>query len=202
MKKAESNILKRDLIIKKIRLVENATTEKKALNILNRYLEANHKNKSTERAFILTLLYQLTVPADIETIHGLVEKHFGHVSPTTVYYALQLFIDAKLARRIELIEGGPAFFEKTLDTIPCGYTICRDCGVVKTFTLEKIRDTVLKYPASKFLVDDVSLVIRGICRSCATKKSKEEKKLATEVRQSRIKAAGYNTGKKSHKKNI
>lgn len=175
MNKIEEYTKKRDLIVKKIRLVSNEEVEAKACAILDRYLVEKHKNKTPERAFILTLIYQLTVPADIETIHNLVEEHFGHVSPTTVYYTLQLLADAKLVRRLELIENGPAFFEKTLDTIPHGYTVCRHCGAIKVFPLDNIRKDASMHASSGFHVDDVSLIVRGTCRSCASKLAKEKK---------------------------
>ena len=111
------------------------------------------------------------------TIHRLVEEQYGHVSPTTVYYTLQLLTEAKLVRRIELIENGPAFFEKTLDTIPHGYTVCRHCGTIKLFPLENIRKDASMHAASGFHIDDVSLIIRGSCRSCARKMAKEKSSL-------------------------
>ena len=119
-KKNEEIVKKRDLIVKKIRIVNNEETEAKACAILDRYLVEKHKNKTPERVYILSLIYKLNIPADIETIHKLVEEQYGHVSPTTVYYTLQLLTEAKLARRIELIENGPAFFFFMLDTTPHG----------------------------------------------------------------------------------
>ena len=173
-KKNEEIVKKRDLIVKKIRIVNNEETEAKACAILDRYLVEKHKNKTPERVYILSLIYKLNIPADIETIHKLVEEQYGHVSPTTVYYTLQLLTEAKLARRIELIENGPAFFEKTLDTIPHGYTVCRHCGTIKLFPLENIRKDASMHAASGFHIDDVSLIIRGSCRSCARKMAKEK----------------------------
>lgn len=177
MKKSEDNIKKRDVIVKKIRLVNNEIGEAKACAILDRYLVENHKNKTPERAFILSLIYRLTIPADIETIHKLVEEHYGHVSLTTVYYTLQLLTDAKLVRRIELIENGPAFFEKTLDAIPHGYTVCRHCGAVKVFELKTIRNEASSHVPTGFHIDDISLIIKGTCRSCSKKISNEKKSI-------------------------
>lgn len=176
-KKNEEIVKKRDLIVKKICLVNNEETEAKACAILDRFLVEKHKNKTPERAFILSLIYKLNIPADIETIHRLVEEQYGHVSPTTVYYTLQLLTEAKLVRRIELIENGPAFFEKTLDTIPHGYTVCRHCGTIMLFPLENIRKDASMHAASGFHIDDVSLIIRGSCWSCARKMAKEKSSL-------------------------
>lgn len=185
MNKSEEYTKKRDKIVKKIRLVSNEVSEAKACAIMDRYLVENHKNKTPERAFILSLIYQLSIPADIETIHALVEEHYGHISPTTVYYTLQLLIEAKLVRRIELIENGPAFFEKTLDITPHGYTVCRDCGAVKVFPLDNIRNEASMHAATGFHVEDISLIVRGQCRTCAKKAAKPKK--VTTKRKSNIK---------------
>lgn len=179
MNKAEESTRRRDEIVKKIRLIKNDEAEAKAHAILDKYLSDHKKNKTPERSFILSLIYKLSVPADIETIHGLVEKNYGHVSPTTVYYALQLFIEARLVRRIELIENGPSFYERTVDAIPHGYTVCRTCGAVKTFSLESIYGNISKFPATGFHIESVSLIINGTCRSCSRKLAKPSQKTKT-----------------------
>lgn len=174
MTKSEERAKKREVILKKIRLVKNAEAEKKACTILDRYLEANHKNKTPERSFLLSLMYQLTVPADVETIHSLTEEHFGHVSPTTVYYALQLFIKAKIVRSINLIENGRVFYEKTVDAPPLGYVICRNCGAIKTFPLSNVWSEAEQHISTGYHIDDITTIVNGTCRTCQRKISKEK----------------------------
>lgn len=190
-KKSEEIIKKRDLIVKKIRLVENEVTVAKACAIMDRYLVEKHRNKTPERVFVLSLIYRLNIPADIETIQQLIEQEYGHVSPTTVYYSLQLLIEAKLVRRVELIENGPSFYEKTLDTPPHGYTVCRNCGAIKVFPLDNIRNDACKHASAGFHIDDVSLTIKGTCRSCIRKRAKEKRDEEKLIKQ-----------RKTNKKNI
>ena len=172
MNKSEDITRKREVIAKKIRLIENGDAEAEALAILDNYLLVHHKNKTPERSFILSLLYKLSLPADIETIHSYVENNYGHVSPTTVYYALQLFIEAGIARRVELIENGPSFYEKTIGTVPHGYTVCSKCGALRYISLEKMSGEIGRLPATGFRIVNVSLVLHGICRSCSKKVTK------------------------------
>lgn len=185
--KIEEKNKKRDTIVRKLRIVNNEVTIAKACAVLDRYLVEKHKNKTPERVFILSLLYQLTLPADIDTIHRLVEEHYGHVSQTTVYYTLQLLSEARLVRRIDLIENGPAFYEKTLGEMPHGYTVCRKCGAIKCFSLDNIKRDASMHVAGGFQIDDVTLVIRGTCRSCVRKRHKEEKeKTATQAKKKKL----------------
>lgn len=179
--KTEENAKKRDNIIKKIRLINNEEAEQKAIAIFNKFLLSAHKNRTPERINILSLIYRLTAPADMETIHQIVEEHYSHVSPTTVYYTLQLLVEAKLVNRLELIENGPAFFEKSLDNEPHGYSICRHCGIIKTIPLNNIKDEVSNKVAKGFHIDNISLTIFGTCKSCykklnSTTKKKQSKK--------------------------
>lgn len=186
MNKVEENNKRRDAIVKKIRLVKNTEAEEKASAILDQYLKDNHKNKTPERSFILSLIYQLTVPADIETIHGLVEEHYGHLSKTTVYYTLDLLQAANLVTRIELIENGPAFFEKTIGTEPHGYTVCKNCGSVKIFSLDHIKEEASKMPSTGFRIDNITFIIHGTCRSCLKKHSKPKKVTKTKKNKKQI----------------
>ncbi len=174
--KTEEKNKKREQILRKIRLVNNEVIIAKACAILDRYLVENHRNKTPERVFILSLIYQLSQPADIDTIHRLVEECFGHISSTTVYYTLQLLSDVRLVRRIELIENGPAFYEKTLEVAPHGYTVCRVCGAIKIIPLDNIRREASMQVPGGFQIDDVSLIIKGTCRSCTRKRQKERPK--------------------------
>lgn len=174
--KTEENIKKRDNIVKKLRLVKNEEAEQKAIAIFNKFLLANHKNRTPERTNILSLIYRLSAPADIETIHQIVEEHFSHVSPTTVYYTLQLLIEAKLVNRLELIENGPAFFERSLDNEPHGYSICRHCGLIRNIPLANVKEDVTNKVATGFHVDNISLIVYGTCRSCYKKLNKTTSK--------------------------
>lgn len=176
MNRVEESARRREELVKKIRLVKNSDGVEKACAILDQYLDTHHKNKTEERKNILQLIYQLSQPADIETIHSMIEERFGHISPTTAYYAVRLFMEAKLVRRIELVENGPAFYERTIDVEPHGYTVCSCCGKVKIVSLKSLKSEANKLPATGFHIDDVSLIIHGTCRSCYSKLTKEAKK--------------------------
>lgn len=171
----EDKSKKREKILKRIRLVDNPELEMSAREALREYLTANHKSKTPERDAVLSVMYRLTVPADIEAIHALVEQEFGHMSPTTVYYSLELLIEAKLVNRIELIEKGKSFYERTLGTKPHGYSICRTCGAIKELPLEDLSEPLKKRVAFGFRVENISLFVYGTCRACHTIEIRKQK---------------------------
>lgn len=128
-----------------------------------------------ERLNILAVIYKLSGPADPETIHKFVENDFGHVSLSTVYYVIELLLNAKLIRKLNLVEGGPFFYEKTIDTENHAYSICSHCGKVRSLSMKKYVNDLKTLPAQSFNLETISLIFYGECRNCASKRNKQLK---------------------------
>ena len=172
MIKNEEMIKRRDAIVEKIKLVENDATIEKATKKFLQYLHLNKKSVTPERLNILAIIYKLSGPADTETIHKFVETNFGHVSLTTIYYVIDVLLQAKIIRKLNLVDGGPDFFEKTIDTEEHAYSICSYCGKVRTLSMKKIAEDLKKLPAQNFHIESTSLLFHGECRNCADKRNK------------------------------
>ena len=175
MLKNEEILRRRDIIVSKLKLVENENGIEKASEKLLQFLGSNHKSITPERLHILALIYKLSGPADPETIHKFVEKDFGHVSLSTVYYTIELLLQVKLIRKLNLVEGGPLFFEKSIDSENLAYSICSYCGKVRTLSMKKFEQDLKTLPAQSFNLENISLIFYGECRNCASKRNKLQK---------------------------
>jgi len=175
MIKGEEVTRRRDEIVKKLKIVENENGIKLATQKLLDYLGNNRKSITQERLNILAVIYRLSGPADPETIHKFVEKEFGHVSSSTIYYVIDVLLAAKLIRKLNLIEGGHVFYERTLDNEMRAYSICSYCGKVRAILMKKQIPELKTLPAQSFKLENISLIFYGECRNCASKRNKQLK---------------------------
>lgn len=144
-----------------------------ALRQFVNYIEAHGKRFTPERAFILKQVYALKAPVDISTLYEMVCKEQGQVALATVYNNLALLIDAHLVRRLDLVGGAMAFFEKTLGVEPHGYAVCQRCGKIRTIQLSGIKDSILSQLPKTFLTTDINLQVNCLCKKCQTLVRKE-----------------------------
>lgn len=157
---------KRDAIIKGLRLRKTTDGLEEARQQLAVYLREHAKKNTTERIFILTKLYQLTVPADIETIYRLLNEEGHQVSIATVYNTMQLFLDARLAKKIELVEGGMAFYERAIGLPPHFFIICNKCGNITPIYKPDLLSELQKDCPKHFKAEDFSFNVYGLCHKC------------------------------------
>lgn len=173
----ETTWRKRDAIIKGLRLRKTTDGLDEARQRLAAYLQEHAKKNTAERLFILTKLYQLTAPADIETIHRLLSEEGQQVSIATVYNTMQLFIDARLVKKIELVEGGMSFYERAIDLPPHFFIICNKCGNITPVYKPDLLEELQKDCPKNFKSEDFSLNVYGLCHKCqlAIRKAKLRK---------------------------
>ena len=165
------------------------------------YIESHGKRFTPERAFILKQVYALKAPVDISTLYDMVCKEQGQVALATVYNNLALLGDAHLVRRLDLVGGAMAFYEKTLGVEPHGYAICQHCGKIRTIQLTGIKDLVLAQLPSTLQPTDISLQVNCLCKKCQTALRREaemERKRALKQRQETSRAGVM--ARKTHKK--
>lgn len=167
------------------------------------YMETHSKRRTPERAFILKQIYEQKGPVDIQTLHALVCKSEGQVALTTIYNNLALLIDAHLVRRLDLVGGAMAFFEKTLGVEPHGYMICQRCGKIRTLQIDQLHEAFSSQLPKGFLVSDINLQVNGLCKRCQTlirKEAELERKAAERTRKAISKAVALARKKNKKKK--
>lgn len=173
----ETNARKRDTIIKNIKLKKNPDGFIQAKEILDNYIDKHNKKHTAERIYVLEKLYQLNTPVDVETLHSLVnEQHL--ISKVTVYNALTLFEECKIAHRVDLVGGSLFFFEKTIGTEAHLYVICKKCGCITTVPSTALCKEAEKLLPRTFHADDFLFYANGLCRKClnAWKKAEQRNK--------------------------
>ncbi len=213
----ESASQKRDIIIDNVLLPEPEGMDEasgqasvpagyaEAKRQFENYILAHGKRFTPERAFILRQIYGLKAPVDISTLHEMVCKEQGQVALATIYNNLSLLIDARLVRRLDLVGGAMAFFEKTLGVEPHGYAICQHCGKIRTIQLNEFKNLILAQLPKTFLTTDINLQVNCLCKKCQTTLRKEaelDRKKAIKQRQETSKAGvmARKSAKKKKKK--
>lgn len=170
---------KRDVITKNLRPEAVAPEYDEALQIMEEYLRSQNKRCTIERRFVLQALYQLNSPVDISTLHKIVCTDEGNVALTTVYNTLDLLVQLKLAKRLELVSRGMTFFEKTLGQEPHGFVICEQCGSIKVLRKLQVLQKFESQLPKGFLPEDYTLQIHGLCAKCQRANAKRKNKKPT-----------------------
>lgn len=171
---------------------EGAAGYAEACKRYNNFIEAHGKRLTPERSFILKKIYEQKAPVDIHTLYEMVCKEEGQVALSTIYNNLALLIDAQLVRRIDLVNGAMAFFEKTLGVEPHGYVVCQHCGKIKTLQISKVKEIMADQLPKSFLITDFNLQVNGLCKKCQTalrKEAETDRKNAIRQRKATAKAA-------------
>ena len=167
---------KRDNIVGNLTRVPLAAEYEEALARMENHLRTHGKRCTIERRFVLQTLYQLTQPIDIGTLHDLICNECGNVSLTTVYSTLELLEQLHLARRLDLISHGMAFFERTLGLEPHVYVVCGQCGMLTTLPQPDLQAMLQPKMPRGFAASGYTLVVRGTCSKCSRKGRPRRKK--------------------------
>lgn len=171
-KTAEKKGVHATLVQKRDNIVKNAESAKESQGLviaeqqLDAWLTNNNKRRSPERTFILKKIYQLNGPVDMETLHRMVCEEDGHVSRATIYNVIDLLSQIHLVRKVQLVEGGMSFVEKTIGQEPHGYAVCRRCGNITFIPRPGLLDELKGNLPRGFKTDDFSLLVHGICQKC------------------------------------
>ena len=155
------------------------------------YIKSHGKRLTPERAFVLKKIYEQKAPVDIQTLYDLVCKEEGQVALSTIYNNLAMLIDAQLVRRLDLVNGAMAFFEKTLGVEPHGYLICQRCGKIKTLQTARLKEIMADQLPRSYQITDFNLQVNGFCKRCQTcmrKEAEEDRKNAIKQRKATAKA--------------
>ena len=166
---------KRNAIVSSVRCVALPPEYNVALATLEEHLHSIRKRFTVERRFVLEMLYQLTQPVDTSTLHRLICEQMGNVALPTVYSTLELLVQLRLARRLELVSHGMAFFERTLGLEPHGYVACSQCGSVSILNAPELLQQFQGQMPRGFHPDDFTLVVHGLCAKCQRKSVRRKK---------------------------
>jgi len=118
-----------------------------------------------QRVALLRLLRQSRHHPTVVELHRLLRKEQKSVSRKTVYEILDSFVRAGLASCPG--EGAtPARYEANRE--PHDHARCRKCGRLFDLPASRVRHgRTLRRALAGFRVESVSVMLRGVCASCA-----------------------------------
>lgn len=170
---------KRDNIARHVPTQNVPAEYQQAVGQMEDYLRSQGKRCTIERRYVLETLYCFTGPVDCNTLRDEVCSRKGNVSLTTIYNTMDLLVQLRLARRIELVSHGMVFFERTLGLDLHGYGVCDECGNIWTLKLEPVLAPLQVQLPKGFEPTDYSLIVHGLCPKCQralARKKRQQKK--------------------------
>lgn len=166
MKKEEKQ-LRRDKIVNSIKYRKDIQPGlNEALTILARYLKERGKNNTPERNSILTVIYHIDGPFDVDALHQLVCEKMGYLCRVTIYNSLMLFVEAGVVQQFQPFANGSLFFERCIGQKPHGYQICRHCGSIRLINMDEVIEPIANQVPSTFHTAQYCLYVIGLCANC------------------------------------
>ncbi len=141
---------------------------------LTAFLKARKMRRTPERYAILEKVFSSDAHFYVDALHEALEMEGYHVSLSTVYSAIQLFMEAGLVRRHQF-GNQPAQYERVLQGVTESHhhLVCNVCGRVRPVKDPELMAHVnaLKYPT--FKTEFFTLYVYGLCSRCQKRLKRE-----------------------------
>lgn len=143
-----------------------------AREILKQYLKANGMRNTPERRALLERVFSTPEHFYVDVLCEAMELEGYHVSRSTVYSTMQLFLDAGLVRRHQF-GNQPAQYERTLPGYGRSHIhlVCTVCGRVKEVTDNIMASALMGRKYAGFVTAGCALYVYGTCSRCRRLKS-------------------------------
>lgn len=140
------------------------------------YLKAKGKRKTPERYKILEKVLTFPKQFTVEDLSQAMAADFFMVSTATLYYTVDLMVEAGILRRMNT--GGGALAYERVDHVSHIHLMCEVCGKVK---LVKDLNFMAYMNARKFMAFTTryyNLTVYGTCNDCARKLKRSRRTVA------------------------
>jgi len=139
-----------------------------SLEIFADFLRREGLNVTRSRLVIFQALAELPRHFEAAELWAAVRPR---VSPATVYRTLSLLEKAGLVRKVEFGEAH-AHYERAFGREDHGHLVCRVCGKIWEFPMEKARLDVEKAAKEKsFTLEEIVVQGYGVCSDCQTRQN-------------------------------
>lgn len=131
----------------------------------NNYLKDKGKRRTPERHEILNHVLTFTKQFTVDDLKQSMDKGSFRVSQATLYYTVDLLVEADILRRMST--GSNAVAYERVDNVRHIHLLCQECGKVK---LVKDLNFMAYMNARRFAAFTTSyynLTVYGICNDCA-----------------------------------
>jgi len=184
--KHEEKEQRRKKIVNAIKYKENLGHGlEEAQTILANYLKERCLNSTPERNYILSVIYHIDGPFDVDSLHQLVCEKKGYLCRVTIYNSLMLFVEAGVVARFQPFPSGTLFFEKCIGQKPHGYQVCRKCGAIRVLKMDEVMTPITEQLPSAFHPAQYCLYVVGLCGTCFKEERHEVKLRQLAVKQDR-----------------
>lgn len=209
MEKKKAKAIKRYTLTESPKLLDDCLEGyENALKTLHSYLAEKHKKETSEREYILNILYRLDTLVEPTTIHKLVCDTHGLVSLASIYNSLMLFQEIGVVRKIQILGDGMSYYERAYGNPDHPFAICPQCKTVWSLPPEDIVKQIDALTTTRFNPLSHTLIVTGICQRCLQQKKKEaiaaekayqEQLIANAKKRSKAKAKRQKAQKKTKK---
>ena len=138
-----------------------------AQTVLTEFLKERKMRRTPERYAILEKVFSTDAHFYVDALHGALELEGYHVSLSTVYSTIQLFLEAGLVRRHQF-GNQPAQYERVVQGAAESHhhLVCKACGRVRAVKDPDLmaRINALRYPT--FRTEFFTLYVYGLCSRC------------------------------------
>ncbi|MFO7660638.1 MAG: Fur family transcriptional regulator [Candidatus Cloacimonadaceae bacterium] len=134
--------------------------------IFKAFLEQKGLKFTRPRRMILSSIFALHEHFDIEQLYESIRSKSKDVSRATVYRTIPLLVEAGLIQRSLRSETRDTY-EHILGHPRHAHWVCKNCGaVLETDMQEIVKLLHQKAKTLNFQIDDISLIINGLCWKC------------------------------------
>ena len=134
---------------------------------LTEFLKEHKMRRTPERYAILEKVFSTDAHFYVDALHEALEMEGYHVSLSTVYSTIQLFLEAGLVRRHQF-GNQPAQYERALQGSAESHhhLVCKACGRVRAIKDPELMEKIssLRYPT--FKTEFFTLYVYGLCSRC------------------------------------
>ena len=143
--------------------------------VLEEYLKAHGMRRTSEREAILEKVFSTDAHFYVDALHEALTLDGLHVSLSTVYAAVQLFLEIGLVRRHQF-GNQPAQYERVLQGVTESHLhlVCTSCGRVRAVKDHQISRQLNALKYSTFKSEFFSLYIYGLCSWCQKRQKREQ----------------------------
>lgn len=136
---------------------------------LAEYLDSKRLRRTPERFAILEVVFSHNDHFGIEALYDEMEERSYHVSRSTIYNTIELFIECGLVRKHQF-GSNQAVYEKVISSGNHHHLICTECGKIKEVKDVDLMTYISGRRYGSFSVSYISLYVYGVCSTCQRKK--------------------------------
>ncbi len=153
---------------------EKPNDKREEFRVLDEYLTTHGLKRSRQRETILHYFLETGGHMTVDDLYRVIHRKHSGIGRTTIYRALKLFCDAKLADAIELRDGLTRF-EHRYRHAHHDHMICTECGAILEFLspeIERLQDETAD--AYGFVIESHRHQIFGLCQKCNQRRAKKK----------------------------